>query len=319
MQRHCHAPTLNVPVAADPPFSLLAATFTSFLCIIFGANAVAIKFSLQGLGPFTNAGIRFTLAAGVIVLWARLTRHRLSLRRGQMRQVVILSLSFVLQMSLLYLGLSKTNASRGTLLVNLQPFFVLLLGHFFIPGESMSPRKVSGLLLGFIGIAFVFWERQGVSTALRTGDLMVLLSAFIWASRTVYIKRIISTFEPFQIVVYPMIFSIPLFLLQAVSLDAPMVSRIEGSVVAALLYQSLITASFGFVAWNQLLLRYGAVALHSFIFIMPIAGVALGGVLLNEPITPNLLVALGLVVSGILVVHVRSRAGLRVITFLRGL
>jgi len=47
------------------------------------------------------------------------------------------------------------------------------------------------------------------------------------------------------------------------------------------------------------------VALHSFIFIMPIAGVALGGLVLGEPITSRLVVALALIVSGILIVHLK--------------
>jgi drug/metabolite transporter (DMT)-like permease len=57
----------------------------------------------------------------------------------------------------------------------------------------------------------------------------------------------------------------------------------------------------------MLLKKYGAVALHSFIFIMPIAGVALGGLLLGEPITFKLLIVLALIVAGILVVHLKPR------------
>ncbi|MGD9012659.1 MAG: DMT family transporter, partial [Desulfobacterales bacterium] len=75
----------------------------------------------------------------------------------------------------------------------------------------------------------------------------------------------------------------------------------------ALLYQSLVTAAFGFVAWNTLLQKYGAVALHSFIFIMPISGVSLGGLVLGEPITVKILIALALIVAGILIVHLKPR------------
>jgi drug/metabolite transporter (DMT)-like permease len=68
-----------------------------------------------------------------------------------------------------------------------------------------------------------------------------------------------------------------------------------------------VTAAFGFVAWNTLLQKYGAVALHSFIFIMPISGVALGGLVLGEPITVKILIALALIVAGILIVHLKPR------------
>ena len=51
----------------------------------------------------------------------------------------------------------------------------------------------------------------------------------------------------------------------------------------------------------------GAVALHSFIFVMPVSGVLLGGLVLGEPITHNILLALFFIVSGILVVNSKTK------------
>ncbi|RLB88533.1 MAG: EamA/RhaT family transporter, partial [Deltaproteobacteria bacterium] len=47
--------------------------------------------------------------------------------------------------------------------------------------------------------------------------------------------------------------------------------------------------------------------LHSFIFIIPLSGVFLGVMILNEPVTPHLLASIGFVVAGILVVNIRKR------------
>ncbi len=284
---------------------LPAALFTGFLCTLFGANAVAIKYSLLGLGPFLAAGIRFAVAAMVIYLWARLTGRPFALRKGQAFQLLIISVVFTFQLGLLYLGLGKTSASRGTLVMNLQPFFVLLLAHRFIPGDRITRKKVMGLIMGAIGMVLVFAGKKGVTSDIRIGDLMVLATAFLWAVNTVYTKRIIHLFSPFQIVFYPMLFCIPVFLVAGYFLNTT-VFHPDGKVLCALLYQSLVTASFGFVAWNTLLLKYGAVALHSFIFIMPIAGVVLGGLVLGEPITWDLFLALALIVSGIVIVNFKS-------------
>ena len=81
------------------PFS--AATFTAFLCTIFGANAVAIKISLFGLGAFTAAGLRFSMAAMAIFLWAWATRRPFVIKKRQSKQLLIVSLVFTLQLSLL--------------------------------------------------------------------------------------------------------------------------------------------------------------------------------------------------------------------------
>jgi len=289
------------PSSRELPLS--AVVFTIFLCVIFGSNTVAVKVTFWGLGVFTTAAVRFGIAAAAIFLWARFTGRSIALKKGQIHQVLIFSLLFTVQLSLFYLGLSKSNASRGALLSNLLPFLILFMAHFFIPGDRITRPKFIGILLGFAGVVFIFLDEQAVQAGFLTGDFIILGAVTVWACSTIYLKRIISTFPPFQVVLYSTMFSVPLFFLGALLWDKTMVFQLNAPVIGALLYQSLISASFGFVAWNTLLKKYGAVSLHSFVFIMPIAGVALGGLVLGEPITIKILLALVFIVIGIFVVH----------------
>ena len=298
---------MNKPKIDNPEFSFLAGILSVFLCILFGSNAVAIKLAFDGVGVFTTAAIRFSIASLAIYLWARATGQSLAFKKGQFHQLLILAALFVVQLSLFYLGLSKSNASRGTLIANLLPFWVLFLAHFFIPGDRITRWKFLGILLGFSGVAFMFAEKKGVTADFRAGDLIILSATVIWACSVIYLKRIISAFSAVHITLYSMVFAVPIFFVEALLWDRPMIFKLNLPVVGAILYQSLATAAFGFVAWNTLLQKYGAVALHSFIFIMPIAGVALGGLVLGEPITAKILIALALIVSGILVVHLKPR------------
>jgi len=289
----------------NPDFSIFASILSAFLCVVFGANAVAIKLAFSGVGVFTCAAIRFSIAALAIWIWARTRGQPLAPTKGRFYLLLIFAALFTAQLSLFNLGLSKSNASRGTLISNLLPFWVLFLAHFFVPGDRITRRKFVGILLGFSGVAFMFAEKKGVTDAFKVGDLIILSATIVWACNVIYVKRIIGFFSPFQVTFYAMIFSVPLFLLEALLWDTPMVFKLDFKVVAALLYQSLITAAFGFVTWNKLLQEYGAVALHSFIFLMPIAGVALGGLVLGEPITSKIIAALAFIVAGIMVVHVK--------------
>ena len=284
-------------------FSLLAGTFTAFICVILGANSVAIKMTFDGLGVFTTGGIRFSIAAAAIFLWAKATKRDLRLQEGQFRLILIFALMFVMQLSLLYFGLNKSRASHASLIANLVPFLILIMAHFFIPGDRITWRKLIGMLLGFAGVVFIFFEEKGVSADFRTGDLLMLLATFIWACNTVYLKRIISGFTPFHITFYSMLVGIPFFFLEAALWDERMIFNISAGVLGGLFYQSIITAAFAFVAWNHLLQKHGAVALHSFTFIVPIAGVLASGLILGEPITPTILISLVFIVVGILTVH----------------
>jgi len=291
------------PLAISQGLPLGASLFTMFLCMLFGANAVAIKISLTGFGVFTNAGVRFGIAAVVIFLWARCTGRSLAVTTTQFRQLIILATFFYVQLSLFYFGLSKTTASHGTLIANVLPFVVMILAHYFIPGDTINLKKISGLILGFTGVLVLFFDNVVLTGNALQGDLLILLAVFIWGCHVVYIKTIIEGFHPIQITLYPISIAAPIFLLSGFFWDGQMVRFIDASIVKAMLYQTFVTASFGLVAWNTMIQRFGATALHSFIFIMPISGVFLGVILLNEPISTNLVSSIVLVVSGLIVVN----------------
>lgn len=283
--------------------SLSAALAAACLCFLFGANAIAIKITFQGIGVFSSAAIRFTLAAAAILLWAFLTRRPLLISRDQLRHYVILTVIFSAQFLVYYFGINKSNASRSMLIANLQPFLVLFLCHFFVAGDMITKRKFFGIILGFIGVAFVFMDASTITSEFRIGDLGVLGSTTIWACNVVYIKRIIHRFEPFRLVVYPMLFSLPVLWLAALTMDSRIVFNPSVPVIGGLLYQSFVTASFCLVMWNLMMKKYGAVALNSFVFILPLVGVGLGGLILHEPISSKIIVALVLIVMGTLVVN----------------
>jgi drug/metabolite transporter (DMT)-like permease len=287
-----------------------AALFSIFLNVLFGANAVAVKISLLGLGVFTTAGLRFFLAAIAISLWAMITGQPLYIDRGKVRQLITLSVFFVLQIALFYLGLSLTTASRGTLIGNLLPFVVLILAHFYLPGDTITGRKVVGIILGFCGVLFVVLDKQGVTTDVQVGDLFIFCAVIIWGMSAVYVKKLTTTIHPLIISLYPMFLAVPCFLLAGFFWDGGMVRFVDKSIVMSLLYQALVTASFCFIAWNTMIKKYGATALHAFVFVMPVSGVFFGVVLLGEPLTPHLLVSISLIAAGIVVINSKRRTRL---------
>lgn len=286
---------------------LSAALFTIFLCTLFGANAVAIKITFTGIGVFTSIGLRFTIAALCLLTWAWWKKKPLRIKREQVRQLLLISAVFFLQMSWFYHGQSRTTASHGTLIANVLPFVVMILAHFILQNDKISRKKSLGLILGFCGVLLLLFDKNGSTKSSITGDLMIFFAVLHWGFNVVYIKKIISDYHALQITIYPMFFTIPLFILSAFIWDERMImTPICKEVLLSLLYQSLVTASFGFIMWNTLIKKYGATALHSFVFIMPISGVFFGILLLGEPLTTNLIGSILLVSAGLLVVNYRS-------------
>ncbi len=287
--------------------TLKAAGLIVFICILFGANPVAIKYSLTGIGAFTTAGIRFAIAAVVIFAWARFKNIPLTLTLKQLGQVSILTAIFVVQLSCFYLGLSKTTASHGALISNVLPFIVLVLAHFFIPGDTFTLKKGIGITLGFLGVFFLFFDQQDMSGDIHKGDVIILAAVFMWSSSAIMVKRIISGYNVIQITLYPMIFGVPFFFLGGFLWDDQMIRVVNPTVINSILYQAVVSAAFGFLTWNSLLQKFGATALHSFLFIMPLTGVLFGVLLLGETFTPHLAASIGFIVTGVIVVNLRRK------------
>ena len=284
--------------------STAAVLLIATLCIIFGGNTVAVKTSLSGFGPFTNAGIRFLIASFLVGLWAVCTGRPLKIKRHLWPRVLLLTMLFFTQIVLIYLGMTKTLASRGALISNLQPFFVLIFAHFFIAGDSISWKKFIGIAFGFIGAAFIFFDKKSINSNMLTGDFLIFAATLVWAINAIVTKRIVKDFRPYLLAIVPGFLSFPLFLICGYFFDEKMIFNINAQTLTALFYQSVIAAAIGYVLWTTMVRKYGAVTLHSYIFLMPVSGVFFGGLLLGEPVaTLNILFALIFIICGVIIVH----------------
>lgn len=286
------------------PFS--TSMFAVFLCMLFGANPVAVKTTLTGIGVFTSAGVRFGIAALVLSCWAKTTGISLALNRKQLMQMAILGLIFFVQISLFYSGINRTTASHGVLIGNTVPFVVMVLAHFLLPDDKINPKKILGLLLGFAGVYLLFRDSLGLTAEAFSGDCLLFLAVLFWGCNVIYVKKIIADFNPIQITVFPMLLTVPFFLMAGYLLDDNMVQKINFMIIQAVLYQSLVTASFGFVMWNRLIQKHGTTTLHCFLFLMPVSGVLLGVLMLGDPITFSLVGSIILVASGLIVINWKS-------------
>ena len=298
---------MNSPDTQNADMTLAGAVLTVFLCMLFGGNGVAMKFSYTGLGTFTAAGLRFSLASALLICWSLYRNIPLKLTRMQWRLILVQNLIFCFQVGGFHLGLAHTTASHAAIISNALPFLVLILAHFFIPGDRITLKKGIGILMGFSGVVILFFDRPGLGAGIYKGDIIVVAAVTCWSISAIYIKRINEHFHAVQITLFQTVIAIPAFFICGWFLDGGMVGEITPKVAGSVLYMGAVTACFGFVAWNTMLKKFGASVLHSFVFIIPLAGVSFGVLFLDEPVTPHLLVAVVCIVSGIVVVNLKRR------------
>ena len=288
----------------DDRIAFSSVLFALSLCALWGGTVPAVKISLQGLPPVTVAFWRFLIALVCLLFFCLVTRTAWWLPRRFHKALILFSLIFVAQFSFLYLGIQLTSASRSVVILHTFPLFVALLAHIFIPNDRLNWWKVIGLVLAFLGIFLVFMEPfvTGEAGKTLTGNLLVLMAAFLLGSLMVYIKFLVRDLSAFQITVWQMIYGVPLFFLLSFSLEWGATYQLTTAVVAALVYQGVIVAGFCFVAWIYLMKRYAASKLNAFQFSTPIFGVIVSWMILGETVSPALVAGVSLVAGGIYLV-----------------
>ncbi len=82
----------------------------------------------------------------------------------------------------------------------------------------------------------------------------------------------------------------------------------SGTFVTSLLYSAVIGTALAWLLWLGLVRAGEASRVAAYVFFVPLASIAIGHIILDEPLSPSLLVGTGLVISGIYLVNRTPRA-----------
>ena len=182
------------------------------LCFLWGAQSVSIKFSNQGMPPLMAAALRSLVAGALVWGYARAKGRRVVFPPGQTRHAMMIGLLFGLEFLFLYWCLVFTPVSRSLIFFYTHPFWVALGAHFFLRNDRLTPTKLFGLIIAFVGVVVVFKARSPeLPASYWIGDIMALFAAIFWAATTLYIKRISEkvVLDHFQTLFAQLIYSFP--------------------------------------------------------------------------------------------------------------
>jgi drug/metabolite transporter (DMT)-like permease len=285
--------------------SLPAALGLASLCAIWGLGQVAIKIANAGISPIMQAGLRSLIAGICLLVWCRVRRIPLFEHDGTLRSGIGAGLLFALEVLLLFLALQYTTAARGTLFLNTSPFVVAIGAHLFLTRDQLSRTKLMGLTLAFAGVAIAFGDSLAMPdrTALL-GDALCVGGAIAWGATTVLIKGSkLAHVSAEKTLMYQLVLSSAALIGASLLVSEAGVFRLNTPVLLALAYQGVIIAFVSYVLWFWFLARYPASRVAAFVFLTPVFGVIAGALVLNEPITAALLIALALIAAGIYLVN----------------
>ena len=280
------------------------------LCAVWGVGQVAVKVGNQGVSPLYHAAFRSAGAALLVWGWSAWRGISLIRRDGTAAYGMTIATLFAIEFVCIYWGFMFTTVARGILFVYAAPFFVALGAHWLFPSERLSGTKLAGLVAAFAGLALALADGLRLPTYREVlGDVLELAGAALWAATTLVIKARGQTTTPHRTLFYQLAGSAIILAALALASGEAGVTRPTGPVVAAVLYQIIAVAFASYLAWFWLLTRYPASHLHAYTFWTPLFGLAAGWLLLGEPVTPALLLAMACVAVGIYLVNREPDAG----------
>ncbi|MEE3259091.1 MAG: DMT family transporter [Candidatus Latescibacterota bacterium] len=287
---------------------LQAGALALLTSVLWGGNPVAIKMGLDGVPPAAMAGMRFALGALTVWVGALFAGIALRVPKSEWKGLGGLAVLFAAQIWLLNAGTAHTTASRSGVVINIYPFSTALFAHLLV-GDRLGLGKWLGLGFSFVGVMLLFWESVSFAeTDYLLGDAMVAASGMLLGLRQVVIKRLVQDLNPYQVLFWQAMLSLPLFAAWSAFLEAEVEYVFSPAAVAGVLYQGIAVAGLCFIILVFLLRHHSPGRLGVFSFVTPVVGVLLSALLLDEALSPYLLISMGLVVLGIVVANRVERA-----------
>ena len=290
-----------------PRLDLLAVSLLVACCFLWGLNQVAAKALLPELPALWQAAARSIGGALLVWAWAWSRNIPLFERDGTGRAGFAAGLLFAGEFACIFLGLQFTTASRMVVFLYLAPFVVALGMPFIARAERLAPLQLAGLAMAFAGVAWAFAEgfsQAGAGPYQWLGDALGVLAAVLWGATTLAIRGTrLSSASAEKTLLYQLTVSGVLLALVALLMGAPLPSRLSALGWSSLGFQVVVVTFMSYLVWFWLVRSYAATRLAAFTMLTPIFGLLMGAVLLHEPITTRLLLALAGVAAGIYLVN----------------
>ena len=272
---------------------------------LWGSSYLFIKVAVTEVPVMTLVAGRLLLAT--IVLWIVLLILRQPIPRSRSLWGTYAFMGFfsgTLPYALISWGEQYIPSSLAALLQATMPMFTVILAHFLTKDEPMRWTRMLGVLTGFVGVGVLMLPdlRQGLQATLL-GQSAIVASSASYAVAAVFARNrlrgqpaLASTTGQLTM---GALFTLPLSLL----IEQPYNLSPSLPAVASWMGLVILGTVIAYVIYYSLLERTSATFVSTVTYIIPINGLILGALILNEPVTPALLGSSALILLGVLLVR----------------
>ena len=284
--------------------------FFLVLLALIWASAFNIKIATYSYGPLTIAFLRIFFGAIPLVLlcyFKNIKIEAFSKDWGWFATIGIINL--VIPFFLIAYGVQKVQSNLAAILMASTPLTASVLAHFFTKNEKINLIKFIGVLVGFSGIVFLFSDKILINENNFLSALIIFFAStfyVIGGLLTLKISNKKNENVTASILIWAtlVLFPICMFIEQPWNLSPRLDSTIS------VIYLGIFSTGIAWLLRFYILKNNGLVFQAQVAYLIPIFGVILGFLILNEQITYKVIIALIAVIIGIYIVKKSSKSKL---------
>jgi drug/metabolite transporter (DMT)-like permease len=272
------------------------------LTLIWGTTWAAIRIGLEGIPPATGIALRFAIAAAVLfavspLFGARFGRSRIEKRLWLANAVLTFSIPY----GVLYWAEQWVPSGLAAVLWATFPLLVALVSHWALPEHRLAPRGWLGIAVGFAGVAIIFSHDFSAlgGRQVAVAACVLLLSPLSASFGSVTIKKWGHDVHPFSTAAVPMAITAVLMGSVALVAESQRAVVFDTRSVGAFLYLAVLGSAVPFVIYFWLLKHNTPTTLSLINYAIPVVAVAVGSLLLDEPVTGRMVLGAAFVVAGV--------------------
>lgn len=281
--------------------------FPLLAVVIWAGNAIVNKLSFGIIAPEAIAFYRWFFAMLVLTpfMLKPVWKNRRTIIPLLPKLASLAALGMVLNQSLAYFAAATTTATNMALINSLVPMVSLFLAVPLLK-QKLTPLVFGGTLISLLGLVFMLshGDMANLAIGVTEGDLLLLVSAFVYALYGVLLKRWqlpISTWESVYIQGI-----IAVLMLTPLLLSAPSVA-ISSQAAPLILYAALGASLIAPWAWINGIGKLGAERTSVFFNLMPILAAILAAMILDETLAIYHYLGGSMVIMGVMLVQIKPK------------